>query len=58
MSLEMFSRLDDELGETEGKFDRNYRIMFPGLSVCYSDLQTAETQIRRQTSQGIEASQN
>ena len=49
MSLEMFSRLDSELEITEGKFDQNYRVLFPGLSICYSDLQTAESKIRRQT---------
>lgn len=44
----MMSRLDCELEQTEGRFDKNYRVLVPGLSICYSDLQTAEFQIRRQ----------
>lgn len=41
LSLDTFSQLDDELDRTEGRFDENYVILFPGLSICYQDFEVA-----------------
>lgn len=57
MSLEMFSLLDEELGATEGQFNQNYSILFPGISVCYQDFKTAEYQIGRKHSAAIQKPQ-